>query len=120
MITGIGVDICNIARMEKAIKSEHFRKEIFTRDEIAYCESKGNRRAESYAASFAAREAFCKASGIDLEHIMLGKNFALLRDSTGKPEISLTGDLAMSDSNVLVSISHEKEYACAMVVIEKF
>ena len=65
-------------------------------------------------------EAFCKASGIDLEHIMLGKKFALLRDSTGKPEISLTGDLAMSDSNVLVSISHEKEYACAMVVIEKF
>lgn len=119
MIIGIGVDICSIQRIEKAIQSEHFRREIFAREEIAYCESKGKRRADSYAASFAAREAFCKASGMDLANVMFGKNFTLIRDRNGKPEIKLSGELVMNDVNIFVSLSHEKEYACAMVVIEK-
>ena len=119
MIVGIGVDICSIPRIENAIKSEHFRREIFNRDEIAYCESKGKRRAESYAASFAAREAFSKASGIHLGRVMFGKNFALIRDSNGKPEIKLSGELVMNDANIFVSISHEEGYACAMLVSER-
>ena len=119
MIIGIGVDLCSISRIERAIGSQHFRREIFHRDEISYCESKGKKRAESYAASFAAREAFSKASGIHLGRVMFGKNFALIRDKDGKPEIKLSGDLIIEDADVFVSISHEDGFACAMVVIER-
>ncbi|MBQ7069196.1 MAG: 4'-phosphopantetheinyl transferase superfamily protein, partial [Synergistaceae bacterium] len=66
MILGIGVDLCSISRIEKAIESEHFVTRIFSPEEIEYSNKKGKRRCESFAASFAAREAFCKASGISL------------------------------------------------------
>ncbi len=118
MIVGIGADLCSVERMKRALRSEHFRSRIFTPDETAYCESKGAGRFESYAASFAAREAFVKASGADFGAVMFGGNFALLRDD-GVPKISLSGKLAMNDAKIFVSITHEKDYALAMIVIEK-
>lgn len=121
MIAGIGVDLCRISRIAKAVESEHFRQRVFTPDEIAYSEGKGTRRAESYASSFAAREAFVKASGESLESVMFGQNFGLVRDSDGRPSVRLTGTLGekWKGAEVLVSISHEGGYACAMIVIEK-
>ncbi|MBQ9403791.1 MAG: 4'-phosphopantetheinyl transferase superfamily protein, partial [Synergistaceae bacterium] len=50
MIQAVGIDLCSISRIEKALESEHFRDRIFTPEEIAYAESKGRRRFESYAA----------------------------------------------------------------------
>ena len=67
MIAGIGVDLCRLSRIESAMKSEHFRESVFTLEEIAYCESRGKRKMDSYASCFAAREAFVKAS--DLVHL---------------------------------------------------
>ena len=120
MVSGIGVDICGIERVKKAVtSSNHFREEIFSPEEISYCEAKGERRYESYAGGFAAREAFCKASGTELIKVMLGKNFAVIHNSDGVPSIRLTGELAMPSSKIFLSISHEKDYAVAMVVIEK-
>ena len=121
MITGIGVDLCRISRIEDALKSEHFKENVFSLDEIAYSESRGSRRLDSYASCFAAREAFVKASGASLGAVMLGRNFALLRDDNGKPSIQLYGELMKYNehANIHVSLSHEGDYACAMVVIEK-
>ena len=123
MIAGIGVDLCRVARMQKALESEHFRTRIFTPNEIAYCESKGAQRFYSYAASFAAREAFIKAAGVSLESVMYSGEFGLVRDDTGAPAVRLTGELAErfpeGESRILLSLTHEGEYACAMVVIEK-
>ena len=118
MVSGIGVDLCGIERMKKALQSRYFRDEIFSPEEISYCEAKGAGRYESYAAGFAAREAFCKASGSSLMAVMLGKNFALIR-TNGVPSIRLTGDLVIPSAKIFVSITHEKDYALAMVVIEK-
>ena len=118
MVSGIGADLCSIERMKNALKSQHFRDRIFPREEISYCEGKGERRYESYAAGFAAREAFCKASGRTLGDVMFGGNFALIR-SDGVPSIRLTGKLIIPSAKIFVSITHEKDYALAMVVIEK-
>lgn len=121
MITGIGVDLCRISRIEDALKSEHFKENVFSLEEIAYAESRGTRRLDSYAACFAAREAFVKASGASLGAVMLGRNFSLLRDENGKPAVKLYGELSeyAENANVYVSITHEGDYACAMVVIDK-
>ena len=115
---GIGTDLCNIERIKKALQSQHFRDRIFSPEEILYCEEKGKRRYESYAAGFAAREAFCKASGKTLSEVMFGGNFKLIR-TEGAPGIKLSGGLEIPSAKIFVSISHEKDYAVAMVVIEK-
>ena len=121
MIAGIGVDLCEISRIARAVESEHFRQRVFTPEEIAYSEGKGARRAESYASSFAAREAFVKASGESLGAVMFGGGFWLVRDSEGKPAVRLSGALGekWKGAKVFVSVSHEGGYACAMIVIEK-
>lgn len=118
MVSGIGVDLCSIERMKRALTSQHFREKIFSPEEISYCESKGIRRYESYAGSFAAREAFCKASGESLHSVMFGGNFALIH-TDGVPSIRLTGGLAIPSAKIFVSITHEKDYALAFVVIDK-
>ena len=124
MIAGIGVDMCRISRIQKALESEHFRTRIFTPEEIAYCESKGRQKFYSYAAAFAAREAFIKAAGVSLESVMYSGDFGLVHDDNGTPAIKLSGKLAElfpeNESRIFVSLTHEGEYACAMVVIEKF
>lgn len=122
MVSGIGVDLCSISRIEHAMKSEHFRENIFSLEEIAYAEGKGKHRFESYAACYAAREAFIKASRIPLMHVMSGRNFKLIRNEDGAPAIRLSGDLEErypeGRTKIFVSITHEGDYACAMVVIE--
>ncbi len=64
MIVGIGVDLCEVERMEAAIArhGERFLARIYTEAERAYCESKPNRM-ERFAGRFAAKEAAMKAIG---------------------------------------------------------
>ncbi|MBQ3403461.1 MAG: holo-ACP synthase [Synergistaceae bacterium] len=118
MVSGIGVDLCRIERIRKALTSRHFRDEVFSPEEISYCESKGSRRYESYAGAFAAREAFVKASGASLMAVMFGRNFAVIH-TEGVPSIRLKGDLVIPSAKIFVSITHEKDYALAFVVIDK-
>ncbi|MBQ7155442.1 MAG: holo-ACP synthase [Synergistaceae bacterium] len=124
MIAGIGVDLCSISRIKNALKSEHFRESIFSLQEIAYAESKGAQKFGSYASCFAAREAFIKASRLSLTSVMMGRNFELIRNDDGAPVIRLSGDLEErypeGEAKIFVSLTHEGDYACAMVVIEKF
>ena len=63
MAAGIGVDMLEIARMERVIERRpSFLKRVFTKEERAYCGRRA-RPAEHYAARFAAREAVLKALG---------------------------------------------------------
>lgn len=124
MIAGIGVDLCSISRIKNALKSEHFRESIFSLEEIAYAESKGAQKFGSYASCFAAREAFIKASRLSLTTVMMSRDFELIRNDDGAPVIRLSGDLEErypeDRAKIFVSLTHEGDYACAMVVIEKF
>lgn len=119
-MTGIGTDIVEVDRIAaRILKGEGFRELVFTPLEIAYCERQTNAY-ESYAARFAAKEAFLKAlgtgwggSGIHFNEIEIRNNEA------GKPEIHLVGNATgkLGDWQVFVSLSHVKAVAMATVVI---
>lgn len=125
MIIGLGVDLCSISRMQRAIWSPYFVRRIFRASEISYADGKGNdhARAASYASAFAAREAFAKASGMTLYQLALGSAICLERDG-GVPRLvvpaALDPELAEGlEKRVWVTLSHEGDYAVAVVVIEK-
>jgi holo-[acyl-carrier protein] synthase len=118
-IVGLGVDICEIVRMERAI-SRHptLRDRVFTPEEIAYCDSKA-RPAESYAGRFAAREATIKALGGYRGR--LWQDISVTRHPSGAPSIRLDGNAkrradALGVRDVLITFTHEKTNAVAFAV----
>ncbi len=118
-IVGLGVDICEIARMERAI-SRHptLRDRVFTPEEITYCDSKG-RSAESYAGRFAAREATIKALGGYRGR--LWQDISVTRHPSGAPSIRLDGNAkrradALGVTEVLITFTHEKTSAVAFAI----
>ena len=70
MILGIGNDVVEIARIEKAISNEKFIKRVYTEKEIEIIEKKGNKIA-SYAGRFSAKEAISKALGTGIRDFNL-------------------------------------------------
>jgi holo-[acyl-carrier protein] synthase len=124
MIVGVGIDMIEVSRvLEKIDKNNMFRDKIFSRDEIAFCESKAN-KGENYAARFAAKEAFLKATGLGLT---LGYELAeieVLNDENGKPLLKLHGSFKTkaNENNwnkIHLSVSHLQSIACAVVIIEQ-
>ena len=118
-ILGLGVDICEIARMERALERHPtMRERVFTPEEIAYCDSKA-RPAESYAGRFAAREATIKALGG-----YRGKRWqdiSITRLPSGAPTIRLDGNAkrradSLGIADVLITFSHEKTNAVAFAI----
>jgi holo-[acyl-carrier protein] synthase len=118
-ILGLGVDICEIARMERALaRHPTMRERVFTPEEIAYCDGKA-RPAESYAGRFAAREATIKALGG-----YRGKRWqdiSVARHPSGAPGIVLAGNAkrrsdALGITKILVTFTHEKTNAVAFAV----
>ncbi|HEX6230548.1 MAG TPA: holo-ACP synthase [Actinomycetota bacterium] len=118
-LVGLGVDICEIARMERALRRHPtMRERVFTEEERAYCDSKA-RPAESYAGRFAAREAVIKALGG-----YRGKRWrdiSVTRAPSGAPAIRLEGNAkaradALGVDRVLVTFTHEKTSAVAFAV----
>ena len=100
--------------MLRAVRSRHFVERVFRPEEIVYAEAKGGERARaaSYASAFATREAFCKASGVPLTEVTLGKGFCLLSPRT---EASF---LPGRSKRLWVSLTHDGDYAAAVVIIE--
>ena len=122
MITGIGVDIVQIQRMEHWVTNKKLLERFFHTDELAVILQKGKNAAQNLAARFAAKEAFGKALGTGLANIEL-KDIIIVNKENGKPEVKLTGTaqkaLEKSGANrVFISLSHEKENAIAMIVLE--
>ena len=122
MIIGTGIDIIEIERVKRAIENKHFIERNFTEKEIKYCESRKGQRAASYAVRFAGKEAFFKAIGTGI--IFSLKSVEIINDDLGCPHIHLH-DKAIEFVNQLnaknfhISLSHSKNYATAVCVIEK-
>ena len=116
---GLGVDICEIARMERAIaRHPRFRQRVFTVEERAYCDAK-SRPAESYAGRFSAREATIKALGGYRGR--LWQDISVIRHPSGAPSILLAGNAklkadALGVTRVLITFTHEKTSAVAFAV----
>jgi len=124
MIIGVGIDMIEVDRVADKINRHHgFREKVFSANEIHFCESKPN-NAENYAARFAAKEAFLKATG---HGMTLGYNLTdieVVTDANGKPSLMLNGTFKEKASEynwnkIYVSLSHLKSVACAVVVIEE-
>ncbi len=122
MILGIGTDIVDITRIAKSIEETRFKERVFSVHEITYCEAKTN-KAESYAARFAAKEAFFKALGTGWRGGMAFNEVEIQNDELGKPSFHLLGQTAeiIAEKKIKathLSLSHTKETAVAMVVLE--
>lgn len=124
MIAGVGTDIIEVERIaEKICKEAGFRELVFSRNEIAYCESKGN-PFEHYAARFAAKEAFFKALGTGWLSGTAFNEIEIANDEKGKPFFKLLGNTATvievrQFTNISVSLTHLKSIASAIVIIEQ-
>ena len=118
-IVGLGVDICEIARMERALaRHPTMRERVFTPEEVAYCDGKA-RPAESYAGRFAAREAVIKALGG--YRGKLWQDISITRHPSGAPVVALAGNAkrradALDITRVLITFTHEKTSAVAFAV----
>lgn len=123
MIVGIGTDIVEVKRIERLLsKQERFKERIFTRGEIEYCEPK-KYNVQNYAARFAVKEALLKAIGTGWREGVTFKEIEVVNNEKGKPELVLSGTVKkiteeMGVTNMQVSISHIKDLAIAVVILE--
>jgi holo-[acyl-carrier protein] synthase len=121
MIIGIGTDIIEVSRIHRLIDGygDRFLDRIFTHAEISHCEQRSS-PAASFAARWAAKEAFFKALGTGMRTPHSWHDIIILNDSLGKPMISLAGKSAHQLKNAAchVSLSHTEDYATAVVIIE--
>ena len=121
MIVGIGNDIIEIERIEKAISKEGFKNKVYTQRELENIEKRGD-RVETYAGIFSAKEAISKAIGTGVREFSL-TDLEILNDDLGKPYVVVSEKLdkilktKKEDYQIEISISHSKEYATAMAII---
>ena len=123
MIIGTGIDIVDIRRIESLLEryGQRFITRVFTNKEIMSCEARSG-RASSYAKVFAVKEATIKA--ISNKEGIRWHDIEITHDEHGRPMITLTGTALKKtlekDKNYKthVTISDERRYATAMVVIE--
>jgi len=125
MISGIGTDIVAIERFRRFVDEGNnaLLQRIFSDQERAYCSARKD-GAASYAARFAAKEAFLKALGTGLRHGISWHDIEVAHDGSGKPELILSGKameffLAQGLSSAFLSLTHDGGSAVAMVVLEK-
>ncbi len=119
MFDGIGVDLCDIARIERAMEKTHFMERVYTEEERAYLEKKGKSAAQSAAAMFAAKEAVAKALGTGFSGGVMPFQIGVVHAENGAPGAVLTGTAAklLAGRRVLLSLSHEGSQAVAFAMI---
>lgn len=125
MIISIGVDIAEVYRIDETIsRTPRFLERVFTEGERAYCDAKGAAAAQSYAARFAAKEAFLKALQTGWRGKIAWQDIEVVSSEDGVPSLVITGEAkrildTRGAINVHVSISHTAEHAVAQVILEK-
>lgn len=122
MIVGIGLDVVHVRRLERWQKIPGLYERYFHPEELATALSRGSGAILSLAARFAAKEAFGKAIGTGLSGITL-KNILVLNNHNGKPCMKLFGNALAAfekagGEHLHLSLTHERDNALAMVVIE--
>ena len=126
MIISNGIDIIDIRRIKKTIDKYNFKfkKKCFHSGEISKSESRF-KSVESYAKRYAAKEACAKALGTGLARGVFWKDIEIQNNKFGKPKIKLHNHalkflkkMTKSDNcSIEVSLSDEKKYAIANVII---
>ena len=125
-IIGIGVDIVKNNRLKKLIKNKLFLERIFTYQEQKSSSTLKN-KLNYYSKRFAAKEAISKATGLGISKNLHFKNIEIKNDKKGRPSISLNPvtskylkkKFKVKSFKTNLSISDEKNYSVAYVIIEK-
>lgn len=120
MIIGIGIDLCKISRMSRAIEKAEFVRKVFATEETTYAETSRN-PASHYASAFAAKEAFAKAGRWGLSKV--GLHSVWVSRERGFPELKLSPGAKRllapyGECRAFLSLSHEGDLAIAVVVLE--
>ncbi|MER1986329.1 MAG: holo-ACP synthase [Solibacillus sp.] len=115
MIKGIGLDLVELDRIERAMKrTEKFQQRILTERELAIFHTlSDSRKIEFLAGRFAAKEAYAKANGTGIGTGCELHQIEILKGDSGKPVLYFDGKLA----NAFVSITHTNQVAAAQVVL---
>ena len=123
MIIGIGVDIVQIERVRKLVENySEFMHQVFTAREIEFCQAKAD-SASSYAARFAAKEAMMKALSTGWNEKVNWLDIEVINEEQGNPILKIKGRTLrlmkkMGVYQTHLSLSHERDYALAFVVLE--
>lgn len=123
MIFGIGTDIVKISRLNSWIENQNLINRFFNEKEIVTEKSK-QYLLEHYASRFAAKEAFVKAMGTGFLNFEM-KDIFVTNNDLGKPILNVEKSALeflkkrCGNFNIHLSLSHEKEYAIAFVIIEE-
>jgi holo-[acyl-carrier protein] synthase len=125
MVLGVGTDLIEIERVQASIDrfGERFLARLFTPGEIAYCQHKRKNSTESFAARFAAKEAGAKALGTGISRGISWQELEVRRQPGERPTLHLSGRAAeraaaMGVRRVQLSLTHSRELAMAVVVVE--
>ena len=123
-IFGAGIDLIEISRINKSIKNKNFIDRIYSKSEIQKARSL-KIKSSYFAKRFAAKEAFSKAIGTGISEGISFKEISVVNNIKGKPTIKLSGKTKnivlkkIKKAKVYLSLSDEKKYAIAMVIIEQ-
>jgi holo-[acyl-carrier protein] synthase len=124
MIVGVGTDLAEVARIRQSVErfGDRFLNRIYTARERSYAMSKAN-WAERLAARFAAKEAGMKAIGTGWSGGVSWQHIEVSNEPSGRPTLRLSGaalDVAnrLSVQRISVSLTHTKEMAFAVVILE--
>ena len=125
-IIGAGVDIVENSRIKKSILNKSFLYRIFTNEEILISKNIKN-KSSYFAKRFAAKEAFAKSLGTGFRNNFNFKDISVVNDKLGKPSFFITKKIKnmikkkfrISRFNFFLSISDEKKYSIAFVILQK-
>jgi holo-[acyl-carrier protein] synthase len=125
VIVSIGVDIVEVYRIRETLaRTPRFAERVFTPAERAYCEAKGAAAAQSFAARFAAKEAFLKALKTGWRGAITWQDMEILNDELGVPNLTIKGEAQklmenLGANRLHLSLSHTTDHAVAQVILEK-
>ena len=125
-ILGIGVDIVENSRITKSLKNKNFIKRIFSNAEILTAKKTANKN-NYYAKRFAAKEAFAKSIGTGIREDLNFKDISIINNKLGKPSFVINKKIKeiikkefnITSFNFFLSISDEKKYSVAYVILQK-
>ena len=125
-ILGTGVDIVENLRIKKSLENKQFISRIFSSNEILLSKKFKN-KTNYYSKRFAAKEAFAKSIGTGFRDGLNFKDVSIINNKLGKPSFLITDKLKKivkrqfrtSSFNFFLSISDEKKYSIALVILQK-
>ena len=123
-VIGMGTDLVELARLAQSVErsGQAFLAHTYSEAELAVLPPDGPVRLAFLGGRWAAKEAFAKALGTGIGASCSLKEITVLNDSAGAPVLTLEGNAkstadAKGVRRILVSISHEKNYATATVIL---